>query len=115
MKRFAPISGVLLTVFLGGAAPFASADVYAKKTDELLILCSNGGSACAELINGILKSLNASTAVRTSSTYKGCAPAPLDSDQIDQVVIWILSRPQLASGYAVQDVGLAAEDIWPCK
>ena len=46
---------------------------------------------------------------------KGCAPAPLDPDQIDQVVIWILSRPQLATGYAVQDIGLAAEDLWPCK
>jgi hypothetical protein len=115
VKPFPPLCGILLTALLGGAAPFASREIYTKKTDEVLILCSNGGKACADLINEVLTSLNAEAAIQPGHTYKGCAPAPLDSDQVDQVVLWILSRPQLASGYAVQDIGLAAEDLWPCK
>jgi hypothetical protein len=97
------------------AAPFGTPEMYGKKTDEVLILCSNGGMPCADFINGVLKTLNASTAVRPAGAYRGCAPAPLSGEQVDQVVLWILSRAQLATGYAVQDIGLAAEDLWPCK
>ena len=82
-----PLCGLLLVALLGAAAPFARPEAYSTKTDELLILCSNGGKACADLINDVLKSLNAASAIQPGRTYKGCAPAPLDPDQIDQVVI----------------------------
>jgi hypothetical protein len=115
VRPILPVSAALGAMLLAGAAPFGAPGMYSKKTDEVLILCSNGGPMCADFINGVLKTLNASTAIRPAGAYKGCAPAPLTGEQVDQIVLWILSRPQLASGYAVQDIGLAAEDLWPCK
>jgi len=116
VRRSVHIAGVVASaVLLGGAAPFDVREVYSKKTDDLLFLCTNGGQACRDFINDVLKTLNVAALTTPAPYYKGCAPAPLSPEQTDQVVLWLLSRPSLSSGYAAVDIGTAAEDLWPCK
>jgi hypothetical protein len=106
---------ILGAALLGAAAPFDAREVYSKKTDDLLLMCGNGGQPCRDFINDVLKTLNVAAVIQPVRNYKGCAPAPLTSEQVDQVVLWLLSRAQLASGYAAEDIGTAAQDLWPCK
>jgi hypothetical protein len=98
-----------------GAAPLDPREIYAKKTSDMLLMCVNGGEMCRVFVNDVLKTLNVAAVIQPAKNYKGCAPAPLSSDQVDQLVLWLLSRPQLSSGYAAIDIGTAAEDLWPCK
>lgn len=116
MRRSTQIAGALLSaVIVCGAEPFDVREVYSKKTEDLLLMCTNGGEVCRDFINDVLKTLNVAALTKPAANYKGCAPAPLSPEQTDQLVLWLLSRPSLASGYAAVDIGTAAEDIWPCK
>jgi hypothetical protein len=116
VRHLFPIASALLGAWLLQATgPFDARDVYSKKTDDLLLMCANGGAPCRDFINDVLQALNVAAVIRPVGNYKGCAPAPLSSEQVDQVVLWLLSRAQLASGYAAEDIGTAAQDIWPCK
>ena len=81
----------------------------------MLLMCGNGGEECHAFINDVLKTLNVAAVIQPAANYKGCAPAPLSTEQADQLVLWLLSRPQLSSGYAAVDIGTAAQDLWPCK
>jgi hypothetical protein len=89
--------------------------IYAQKTVDMLLMCGNGGEECRAFINDVLKTLNVAAVIQPPANYKGCAPAPLTPEQTDQLVLWLLSRPQLSSGYAAVDIGTAAQDLWPCK
>jgi len=110
------VLGVLAgAALLTGAAPLDPREIYAKKTSDMLLMCSNGGEMCRAFINDVLQTLNVAAVIQPAKNYKGCAPAPLSSEQVDQLVLWLLSRPQLSSGYAAIDIGTAAEDLWPCK
>ena len=108
-------AAALAVLMLAGAAPFDVREISSKKTDDLLLMCSNGGEACRDFVNGVLMSLNVAAVLAPVQAYKGCAPAPLSFEQVDELVLWLLSRPQLASGYAAQDIAIAAQDLWPCK
>ncbi len=116
MTHCSSIAGAALGAFLLlGAAPFDAREISGKKTDDLLLMCTNGGEPCRAFINDVLKTLNVTSVIQPVRNYKGCAPAPLTAEQVDQIVLWLLSRAQLATGYAAVDIGAAAQDLWPCK
>ena len=106
---------MVLGAVLQAAAPFDAREVTGKRTDDLLLMCSNGGEPCRAFVNDVLKTLNIAAVIQRPRNYQGCAPAPLTAEQVDQIVLWLLSRAQLATGYAAEDIGAAAQDMWPCK
>ena len=117
MNNALHFGGAILAPLLMAAstAPFDARQVYSMKTEDLLFMCLDGGDPCRDYINDVLKTLNVAAVIQPAKNYKGCAPAPLTREQVDQVVLWLLSRPQQSSGYAAVDIGSAAEDLWPCK
>ena len=114
-RAIGTIGAIAAVSLLQAAAPFDARGVYSKKTEDLLLMCSNGGTPCREFVNDVLKTLNVAAVLQPVKNYKGCAPAPLSGEQVDQLVLWLLSRAQLATGYAADDIAIAAEDLWPCK
>ena len=116
MRCWSTFVGVVLgAVLLQAAGSFDAREVSAKKTDDLLLMCTDGGEPCRAFVNDVLKTLNVTSVIQPARNYKGCAPAPLTAEQVDQIVLWLLSRAQLATGYAAEDIGAAAQDLWPCK
>ena len=113
--RLLILAVVLGTSLLQAAAPFDVRQAYSKKTEDLLLMCGNGGEECRAFVNDVLKTLNVAAVIQPPRNYKGCAPAPLTAEQVDELVLWLLSRAQLATGYAAEDIGTAAQDLWPCK
>ena len=89
-------------------APAPAADMI---TANYLLQCQKDPAACQTFTNNALRIPSAPDAagVRT------CAPMPLNRDQTNQLVQWILARPQQSTGHAADDIAMAGRALWPCK
>jgi len=84
-------------------------------TAEYLLRCERNQDACMAFTNRVLEVLTTAAFFQQKTIYKGCAPTPLDIEGTGQLVKWILTYPQQATGYAADDIAKAAEALWPCK
>ena len=96
------------------AAPAAS-DVVGTMTADYLLRCQSNQQDCIAFTNRVLEVLSTAAFFQQKQVYKGCAPVPLDVEGTGQLVKWILTYPQQATGYAADDIAKAAEALWPCK
>jgi hypothetical protein len=96
------------------AAPAAS-DVVGTMTADYLLRCQMSQATCIAFTNRVLEVLSTAAFFQQKQIYKGCAPVPLDVEGTGQLVKWILTYPQQATGYAADDIAKAAEALWPCK
>ena len=88
-----------------------AADAADTLTANYLLQCQKDPGACQTFTNN---------ALRTPSSVgvaigKVCAPLPLNRDQTNQLVQWILARPEQSTGHANDDIAMAGRAIWPCK
>lgn len=81
-------------------------------TANYLLQCQKDPAACLAFTNNALRAPNA---VADAAGIKACAPLPLNRDQTNQLVQWILARPQQSTGHAAEDIAMAGKAIWPCK
>jgi hypothetical protein len=95
----------------GGLIASISSARAAEATDTItanyVLQCQKDPNACQVFTNNALKTLGQSRKI--------CAPLPLNREQATQLVAWIVSRPQQASGHANDDIATAAGALWPCK
>ena len=80
-------------------------------TANYLLQCQKDPAACQTFTNNALRIPNSPDAVGG----RACAPLPLNRDQTNQLVQWILARPQQSTGHAADDIAMAGKAIWPCK
>jgi hypothetical protein len=80
-------------------------------TANYLLQCQKDPAACQTFTNNALRIPNSAEAVGG----KACAPLPLNRDQTNQLVQWILARPEQSTGHAADDIAMAGKAIWPCK
>lgn len=97
------------------AFPVRAADITSAMTADFLVQCSRNQDACREFANDVLRVLNAAVSLGQARTYKGCAPYPLSLEDTGKLIARMLARPQEMSGYAADDIGTAAQAVWPCK
>jgi hypothetical protein len=84
-----------------------AADASDTITANYVLQCQKDQTACQVFTNNALRVLGQSRKI--------CAPVPLNREQASQLVAWIVSRPQQASGHADDDIATAAGALWPCK
>ena len=98
---------------IASAAP-REASLYQQQTADFLTHCNLvEHEECVMLVNQALKTLEAEAAIGRGRNL--CAPLPLKPEQSDDLIIWILSNPQAANGFAADDLSLAARTLWPCR
>ena len=97
------------------SVPANAADISNAMTAEFLVQCSRSPDACRDFANDVLKVLNAAATLGQARDYKGCAPFPLSLDDTGKLVARMLARPQEMTGYAADDIGKAAQAVWPCR
>ena len=118
MTAFSKTCGLMLLVCAGftsaSAAP-AGDDISGAMTADYLLRCQKSQDACMAFTNRVLEVLTTAARFQQNQIYKGCAPVPLDIEGTGKLVMWILSYPQQATGYAADDIAKAAEALWPCK
>jgi len=90
-----------------------AAPSYQEKTADFLTRCVVQEDQCGDLLNAELKTLAAEALLGRAKDI--CAPLPLNRDQSDQLLLWMLSNASQMNGFAADDVGLAARTLWPCK
>ena len=104
-------AAVLISAGSASAAPQTS--LYQEKTADFLTHCNLvEHDECVVLVNQALKTLEAEAAIGRGRNL--CAPLPLKPEQSDDLMIWILSNPQAANGFAADDLSLGARTLWPC-
>jgi hypothetical protein len=104
---------VLVSAGAAVAAP-REASLYQQKTADFLTHCNLiEHDECVALVNQALKTLEAEAAIGRGRNL--CAPLPLRAEQSDDLIIWILSNPAAANGFAADDLSLAARTLWPCQ
>ena len=113
-RRIVPMLAVCVAVVASGG-PVQAADISSAMTADFLTQCQRSQETCREFANNVLQVLNAGVSLGQARTYKGCAPYPLSLDDTGKLVGRILARPQEATGYAADDIGNAAQALWPCK
>lgn len=84
-----------------------AADATDTITANYVLQCQKDQNACQVFTNNALRVLGQSRKI--------CAPLPLNREQASQLVAWIVSRPQQASGHANDDIATASGALWPCK
>jgi len=100
---------------VSAAAPAALDDISSTMTADYLQRCQRNQDMCMAFTNRVLEVLTTAAQFQQRQIYKGCAPIPLDIVATGQLVKWILTYPQQATGYAADDIAKAAEVLWPCK
>jgi hypothetical protein len=98
-----------------GSVSVRAADISNAMTADFFVQCSRNQETCREFANDVLRVLNAAVSLGQARTYKGCAPYPLSLEDTGKLIARMLARPQEMSGYAADDIGSAAQAIWPCK
>jgi len=117
LRKLVPL-GLLLCALIpvaGSAAPAPSEDISSAMTADYLQRCQRNQDMCMAFTNRVLEVLTTAAQFQQRQIYKGCAPVPLDITATGQLVKWILTYPQQATGYAADDIAKAAEVLWPCK
>jgi hypothetical protein len=110
MSDFLVKTSLALLVCGGAIASISSvhaADATGTITANYVLQCQKDQSACQVFTNNALRVISQSRRI--------CAPLPLNREQASQLVAWIVSRPQQASGHADDDIATAAGALWPCK
>ena len=97
------------------STPVRAADVSNAMTADFLVQCSRNQDMCRDFANEVLRVLNAAASLGQARTYKGCAPYPLNLDDTGKLIARMLARPQDMTGFAADDIGSAAQAVWPCK
>ena len=92
-----------------------AADIAGRMTGDYLQQCVSDQAACRDYTNSVLQVLDAARSLGQGRNYKGCAPSPLSLEDTGKLIEWILNRPQQATGYAADDIAMAAQALWPCK
>jgi hypothetical protein len=105
------LSLMLCAGAIGSAAWAQAADAPDTLTANYLLQCQKDQAACLAFTNNALRVPNSAEAVGG----RACAPLPLNRDQTNQLVQWILARPQQSTGHAADDIAMAGKAIWPCK
>ncbi|HEY4264403.1 MAG TPA: hypothetical protein VGM72_03730 [Micropepsaceae bacterium] len=98
---------VLCGGLIAGMSSVRAADAADTITANYVLQCQKDQAACQAFTNDALRTLGQSRKI--------CAPVPLSREQANQLVAWIVSRPQQASGHADDDIATAAGALWPCK
>ena len=106
---------VLCGIAVAGAFPVRAADISGAMTADYLLQCESNQDVCRDFTNNVLQVLNSAAFLGQARIYKGCAPWPLDLADTGKVLDWILAHPQQATGYAADDIALAAQALWPCR
>jgi hypothetical protein len=109
---------VMALALMGGAALAPSvlaADIAGRMTADYLLQCQANQNACRDFTNNVLQVLTSAAYLGQKQLYKGCAPVPIDPAETGKLLEWILSHPQRSTGYAADDIAMAAEALWPCK
>jgi hypothetical protein len=88
-----------------------AADGADTLTANYLLQCQKDPAACQTFTNNALRTPGSVDA----AVGKVCAPLPLNRDQTNQLVQWILARPEQSTGHASDDIAMAGRAIWPCK
>ena len=114
LRRVVPIL-TLAAAAVAGSAPLRAADISGAMTADFLVQCSRNQDACRDFANEVLRVLNAAASLGQARNYKGCAPYPLSLDDTGKLIALMLARPQEVSGYAADDIGNAAQALWPCR
>ena len=115
MSRTLPVLALIIFAFAAAPGARGAADISGAMTGDYLLQCQRNQNACQDFTNQVLQVLTAAARLGQGRIYKGCAPLPLGAVETGQLVQWILSRPQQATGYAADDIGTAAEALWPCR
>ena len=115
MTRTLPVFALILAAAAAVPQARGAADISGAMTGEYLAQCQRDRNACQDFTNQVLQVLTAAARLGQGKLYKGCAPVPLGPDETGQLIQWMLSRPQQATGYAADDIGTAAEALWPCR
>jgi len=84
-------------------------------TAQYLLQCQKDQNACREFTNEVLQVFKTAVELHQATVYKACAPWPLTLDDTGKLVQKILDRPQDVTGYAADDIAIAAGALWPCK
>ncbi len=95
------------------ASPVPAAQNYQQKTADFLTRCVTEDELCGDMLNEELKTLAVAASIGRGKDI--CAPLPLNKEQTDQMLLWMLSNAQQMNGFAADDIGLAARTLWPCK
>jgi hypothetical protein len=101
------MASVVCGGFIACLPAVRAADATDTITANYILQCQKDQNACQTFTNNTLKALGQSRKI--------CAPLPLTREQASQLVAWIVSRPQQASGHAGDDIATAAGVLWPCK
>jgi hypothetical protein len=96
------------------ATPTEAADSPDTITANYLLQCQKDPNACQVFTTNALR-VPGPPMPGQSGDGKICAPLPLNRDQTNQLVQWILARPQQSTGHAAEDIAMAGRAIWPCK
>jgi hypothetical protein len=83
-------------------------------TANYLLQCQKDPNACQVFTSNALR-MPAPPQPGQVGDGRICAPLPLNRDQTNQLVQWILARPQQSTGHANDDIAMAGRAIWPCK
>jgi hypothetical protein len=105
----------IICLCVAAKIPAYAAEISNATTAEFLVECSRNPDACRQFANDVLRVLNAAASFGQARTYKGCAPYPLSLDDTGKLIARMLARPQEMTGYAADDIGVAAQALWPCK
>jgi hypothetical protein len=116
LRNLVPLALLLGALVSAGslAAPSPN-DISSAMTAEFLLGCQRNQDNCMAFTNRVLEVLTTAAQFQQRQIYKGCAPIPLDIVATGELVKWILTYPQQATGYAADDIAKAAEALWPCK
>jgi hypothetical protein len=109
------VMALALTGTVALAPSVLGADIAGRMTADYLQECQANRNACRDFTNTVLQVLTSAAYLGQKQLYKGCAPVPLDPAETGELLAWILSHPQQATGYAADDIAMAAEALWPCK
>lgn len=105
------LSLMLCAGALASPAYAQAVDAPDMLTANYLLQCQKDQAACLAFTNNALRTPTPADA----PGGKACAPLPLNRDQTNQLVQWILARPQQSTGHAAEDIAMAGKAIWPCK
>ena len=83
-------------------------------TANYLLQCQKDQNACQVFTSNALR-MPAPPGPGQTGDGRICAPLPLNRDATNQLVQWILARPQQSTGHAVDDIAMAGRAIWPCR
>jgi hypothetical protein len=92
---------------IASASSARGADASDTITANYVLQCQKDQNACQVFTNNALRVIGQNRRI--------CAPVPLNREQASQLVAWIVSRPQQASGHADDDIATAAGALWPCR